>query len=63
MSNMIHKCFGLLCHVLSDYRNEMNADKYQRLDTSKKRALLGLKWSIYCVHLMNSKIIKKEILK
>ena len=37
--------------------------KYQRLDTSNKGALLGLKWSFYSVHLMNSKIIKKEILK
>jgi hypothetical protein len=33
---LIHKSFGLLCHGFSKYRNEMNADKYQRLDTSKR---------------------------
>jgi hypothetical protein len=38
----------LLCRLFSNYRNEMNADKYQRLDTSKKGALLGLKWSFQC---------------
>ena len=62
VSNLVHKSFGLLCRVFSNYRNEMNADKYQRLDTSNKGALLGLKWSVHRISLMISKIIKKEIL-
>jgi hypothetical protein len=47
VSNLVHKSFGLLCRVFSNYRNEMNADKYQLLNTSNKGALLSLKWSFH----------------